>query len=216
MSNRFLPRSWFRGILKNQAKQIEHLAELTAFRASRYIQLMKSQRLIVMAGLPGSGKSTVAEGIASSLQAPVVSVDPIEAAMWESGLKKLETGIAAYAVARAITAENLKRGLTVIVDAVNPVEAARDMWRTLSAEKNVPLAFIEVQCADEAVHRSRIEARVRNITGMSEVKWTKVLERRREYEPWNQERLKLDSSHQNASALIRSALKHLNSLSHSG
>ncbi|MEY9927846.1 putative kinase [Catenulispora sp. GP43] len=37
--------------------------------------------LIAMAGLPGAGKSTVAEPLARELGALVVSVDPIEAAM---------------------------------------------------------------------------------------------------------------------------------------
>lgn len=131
--------------------------------------------------------------------------------MWKSGLAKSETGIAAYAVARAVTAENLRRGLTIVVDAVNPVEAARDMWRSLAAEHDVPLAFIEVKCADEAVHKRRIEARVRGIAGMSEVSWARVLERRQEYEPWSQARLQLDSSNKDAPALIQEALQHLDS-----
>lgn len=38
--------------------------------------------LIVMAGLPGVGKSSVGEALARKLAAPVVAVDPIEAAMW--------------------------------------------------------------------------------------------------------------------------------------
>ena len=37
--------------------------------------------LIVMAGLPGTGKSTVAEASAAALGLPVVSVDPIESAI---------------------------------------------------------------------------------------------------------------------------------------
>ncbi|MEM7639007.1 MAG: AAA family ATPase [Pseudomonadota bacterium] len=172
---------------------------------------MRTQKLIVMAGLPGSGKSTIAKGLAESLEALLLSVDPIEAAMWESGLSRSETGITAYSVARAMAAENLKLGRTVVIDAVNPVEAARNMWRTLSAECRVPLIFIEALCADEAVHQSRIEARIRNITGMSEVRWDRVVERRQEYEPWTQTRLQLDTSKEAASELIQTALAYLES-----
>jgi adenylylsulfate kinase-like enzyme len=42
--------------------------------------------LIAMAGLPGAGKSSVAEALGRKLTAPVVSVDPIEAAMWRAGV----------------------------------------------------------------------------------------------------------------------------------
>ncbi|WP_326696030.1 hypothetical protein OG909_01045 [Streptomyces sp. NBC_01754] len=42
--------------------------------------------LIAMAGLSGAGKGSVAEALGHKLTAPVVSVDPIEAAMWRAGM----------------------------------------------------------------------------------------------------------------------------------
>jgi predicted kinase len=45
-----------------------------------------SQKLVVLSGLPGSGKNTLAEGLSRILSLPVFSVDPIEAAMWRGGL----------------------------------------------------------------------------------------------------------------------------------
>ena len=122
-------------------------------------------QLIVLSGLPGSGKSTVAEGLSRILSFPVFSVDPIEAAMWRSGLPKHSTGIAAYDVAISLADEHLRLGHSVIVDAVNPVEAPRAAWRNLAAKRRAELKVIECVCADEAVHRQRIEARTRNIAG---------------------------------------------------
>jgi predicted kinase len=84
---------------------------------------MTSQQLIVLSGLPGSGKSTRAEGLSRTLSMPIFSVDPIEAAMWRSGLARAQTGIAAYDVAITLADEHLRLGHSVIVDAVNPVEA---------------------------------------------------------------------------------------------
>lgn len=40
--------------------------------------------LIAMAGLPGSGKSTVAEALGAQLRTRVVSVDPLESAILRS------------------------------------------------------------------------------------------------------------------------------------
>ncbi|MCM2416283.1 AAA family ATPase [Streptomyces sp. RKAG290] len=86
-----------------------------------------------MAGLPGAGKSSVAEALARRLAAPVVSVDPIEAAMWRAGVARNQpTGLAAYVVAEAVAGGVLALGQTVIADAANAVEAAREQWRSLA------------------------------------------------------------------------------------
>lgn len=170
--------------------------------------MSSTQRLIVTSGLPGTGKSTIAEGLARALAAPLFSVDPIEAAMWRSGLSPSETGIAAYRVAEAMAGENLVQGLSVIVDAVNPITEARAMWRALSEQHNVTLKMIEIICSDEAIHKQRIENRVRNIEGMPEVDWARVLERKAEYQPWTDERLVLDSARDMPEVLIAKAIDY--------
>ena len=170
---------------------------------------MTSQKLIVVSGLPGSGKSTVADGVSRALSIPAFSIDPIEAAMWRGGLAKSETGIAAYEVAVALADEQLRLGHSVIIDAVNPVEAARAAWRDLAAKHRADLKIIECVCADEATHRQRIEARIRNINGMPEIPWSRVLQRRAEYEPWTDQRLTLDTSIGTPGKLLAEALAHV-------
>ena len=95
---------------------------------------MMSQKLIILAGLPGSGKSTLAEGLSRHFSLPLFSVDPIEAAMWRGGLPRDQTGIAAYVIAQALAEEHLRLGQSVVIDAVNPVEAPRAAWRNLAAK----------------------------------------------------------------------------------
>ena len=76
--------------------------------------------LIALAGLPGSGKSAVAQDLSQALNCAVLSVDPAEAAMWRAGVSKSEpTGLAAYMVVEALAAEQIALGRDVIVDAVN-------------------------------------------------------------------------------------------------
>ena len=113
--------------------------------------------------------------------------------MWLSGISKDVTGIAAYEIARTLAAEQLKLGISVIIDAVNPVEPARNMWRTLAEQYSTQLIIIEVICSDVATHKQRIENRKREIAGMPEVTWSRVEERRAEYQPWQDEHLELDS-----------------------
>ncbi|WP_411084140.1 AAA family ATPase [Streptomyces sp. cmx-18-6] len=150
--------------------------------------------LIVMAGLPGAGKSAVAEALGRALPAAVVSVDPVEAAMWRAGVARDQpTGLAAYLVAEAVADGVLALGHRVVVDAVNAVEAARGQWRALAERRGVPVAFIEVVCSDVREHRRRLEGRVRGIEGFEEPTWESVERLRATFEPWTDHRLVLDS-----------------------
>jgi predicted kinase len=163
--------------------------------------------LIAMAGLPAAGKSSVAEGLAGALSAPVVSVDPIEAALHRAGIERTQpTGLAAYLVAEAVADGVLALGQTVIVDAVNAVEPARRQSRDLASRHRVRLAVIEVVCSDSVLHRRRLEERVRGIEGIDEPDWASVERRRAEYEPWADRRLVLDSVN-DLSANIKHALE---------
>ncbi|MET7894538.1 AAA family ATPase [Streptomyces mirabilis] len=151
--------------------------------------------LIVMAGLPAAGKSSVAEGLGRALPAVVVPVDPVEAAMWRAGVDRAQpTGLAAYLVAEAVADGVLALGQSAVIDAVNAVEAARRQWRALADRHRVSVAFIEVVCSDWRVHRRRLEHRSRGIVGFEEPTWAAVQQRRIEYEPWTDHRLVLDST----------------------
>ena len=129
--------------------------------------------------------------------------------MWRGGLSRDQTGIAAYGVAQALAEEQLRLGHSVIVDAVNPVEAPRAAWRGLAAKYRADLKIIECVCTDQATHRRRIEARVRNIEGMAEVSWARVEERRAGYEAWTDPRLTLDTSAQPPERLLALAIDYL-------
>ncbi|HTF74367.1 MAG TPA: hypothetical protein VK620_08525, partial [Bradyrhizobium sp.] len=72
-----------------------------------------------------------------ALSIPIFAIDAIEAAMWRAGLAKTEIGVAAYEVAQALADEQLRLRHSVIVDAVNPVEAPRAAWRNLAAKHRV-------------------------------------------------------------------------------
>ena len=74
--------------------------------------------LVLMGGLPGVGKSAIADALGERLPATVISVDEIEAAMLRSGIERsFETGLAAYNAGAAIAAHQLRLGLAVIADA---------------------------------------------------------------------------------------------------
>lgn len=170
---------------------------------------MAAPRLIVLTGLPGAGKSTVAEGLARALHAPILSIDPIEAAMWRGGMQHGLSGVAAYGIAATLAEEQLALGLTTVIDAVNPVEAPRRLWRDTATRFGATLRIVEVICSDAAVHQARVEARERNIPGMPELTWARVQQRRAEFEPWTAERLILDSCALDPDEMIEQALAYV-------
>jgi predicted kinase len=150
--------------------------------------------LVVMSGLPASGKSTIADAVGRRLGAPVLSVDPIEAAMARCGIPlSFETGVAAYEVAAVLAEHQLRLGLTVIVDAVSSLEVARDMWRLAARRSDAEIRIVEVICSDRDAHRDRLASRRRGIEGFPEPSWDDVLARDDEWEPWLDDRLVVDS-----------------------
>jgi|GEM_PF-181514 len=158
---------------------------------------MTKNDLILLSGLPGSGKSTLAEAVAQKLGLPLFSVDPIESAIIKSGIEKsFETGYAAYLVAEALAIEQFKLGSSVVVDAVNAEEEAKDVWRVLAKKQDADLIIIECTTSNTALHKKRIEARVRNLHGMPEITWERVEERRRAYTPWKEQTLKIDTGNE--------------------
>ncbi len=169
--------------------------------------------LIVVSGLPGAGKSALADALGGVIAAPVLSVDPVEAAMWTAGIDRAQpTGLAAYVVADVITRRILALGQTVIVDAVNGVSPAQAQWQAVAADLDVPLRVIEVVCSDEETHRARLASRVRNIIGFPEPTWADVVAVRDGWDNWPDEHLVLDSVH-DLSTNVACARAYLNSSS---
>lgn len=116
--------------------------------------------LVVTAGLPAAGKSTIAEVVGNRLGLPVLSVDPIEAAILSAGIDAVQpTGLAAYLVAETMAEQVLSSGRGVVIDAVNAVEPARDQWVRLALRQGATLRFLEVVCSDPELHRERLAAR---------------------------------------------------------
>ncbi len=150
--------------------------------------------LIEFGGLPASGKSTLARRLADRMGAVLLRIDEIEAAMRRHNLTPDQTGITAYGVAHDIAASHLRRGFTVIADAVNPVTEARDGWRDLADASDARHAVIEVVCADLAAHRRRVETRANDVPGWTYPDWSEVEKRSAEYQPRTDDRLVVDST----------------------
>lgn len=134
--------------------------------------------LIIFGGLPGTGKTTLSQRLARQLGATHIRIDTIEEGMTDAGMTM--TGPEGYLVAYRVAEDNLKLGLTVIADSVNPIEITRQAWREVAERAGVGFVEVEVLCSSEDEHRRRVESR-RAASGRGP-HWDDVLNR--EYEPW--------------------------------
>jgi predicted kinase len=140
--------------------------------------------LVAMAGLPGTGKSTIGQVLASRLGIPVVAVDPIETAILQAGIDSDQpTGLAAYLVAETLAERVLTTGIGVMVDAVNAVAPARDQWVSLAERAQEPIMFVEVICSDPELQRSRIEAWRKSMPHI-QLTWNAVEQSLDDYAEW--------------------------------
>jgi predicted kinase len=153
-------------------------------------------KLIIFSGLPGTGKSTLAEAVGKALEIPVFAKDWLEAALLRSGLKPTSAdkslGYAGYELLTVLAKRQLMLGQSVILDSVAASRTIRDTWLNLTEQYNADYRVIECICSNESLHRSRLKQRQRNIPGWHELEWSEVERVKQYYFLWEEERLTLD------------------------
>jgi predicted kinase len=145
--------------------------------------------LIVLSGLPGAGKTTIARELARATRSVHVRVDSIEQTLRRAGVPVTSEG---YDAAQAVAADNLQVGLTVIADCVNPWPLTRDAWRGVAERLGVGVLEVEIVCPDAVEHQRRVETRVADLAGHRLPDWSEVAAW--DYRPWTRQRLVLDTS----------------------
>lgn len=164
-------------------------------------------RLISFAGLPGVGKTTLARELARRIRAIHLRVDSVEAALSRSVLRIHPAEDAGYQAIAAVAKDNLLLGLDVIADTVNSIRITRELWASVASEAGADLVNVEVVCDDRDVHRARVEARASDLEGLEVPSWEKVLSR--EYEPWVDDRLVVDTSRRDVAECVDEIIRYL-------
>ena len=168
--------------------------------------------LIVLSGLPGVGKTTIARELAQLLGAVHIRIDSIELAIRESGVTVVSIDDAGYRVGYAVADDHLRLGRIVIADSVNPLPVTRDSWLAVAARAGVSLAEVELECSDKQEHRRRVEQRLGLIPSLSGPTWDEVVSR--DYRAWDREHIVIDTACQEVPQIVarlRTALPALSS-----
>jgi len=146
--------------------------------------------LFILAGLPATGKTTLARRLALQHNAMHLRIDTIEQALRDYCDLRVEGE--GYRLAYRIAADNLSLGFNVVADSCNPLELTRREWEQVATTNGAEFVNIEITCGDVEAHRRRVESRSCDINGLSLPTWQAVLER--EYHDWSRDRIIVDTA----------------------
>lgn len=148
--------------------------------------------LITFAGLPGTGKSTIARHVLPRLPAAWLRIDAIENCLHDAQSDRPDLGTTGYRIAAALAEANLAAGQNVIADSVNPAPVTREIWSSIADAAGARELRVELVCSDPGKHRHRVENRSPDIAGLKLPDWQAVLNR--DYHPWSDAHLQIDTA----------------------
>lgn len=161
--------------------------------------------LYIFSGLPGTGKTSLAQRAAKHLRCAYLRIDTIEQGLRELLSANVEGE--GYRLAYRIAIDNLRIGTSVVADSCNPLELTRREWEQVAREARGRYLNIEVICSDTREHRRRVDARAPDIPGMKLPGWHDV--ENRAYEPWAVERIVVDTAGKSVEESINELLSEL-------
>jgi uncharacterized protein len=154
-----------------------------------------SPALIVVCGLPASGKSTIAKVLAERSGFPVFNSDVIRkrlagkaptsraGADWRQGIYSQEFTAATYAGLLSEAAAALRSGAGAIIDATYMESGERVMVRDLARQMAVPIVFVECAVGD-AEAKARLDARAQQSNAVSDATWEIYLQHKAAFAPF--------------------------------
>jgi predicted kinase len=167
-------------------------------------------RLIVVSGVPGSGKSTFADTLGRRLGVPVFAVDWLLGALTPFGGRHLDGLLDIGAeLLTTLALRQLSLGQSAILDHPAEDEATRVRWHGLAEWAGARFIAVRCVCADPAVHQARVEGRTRGIAGWHDpADWDDVTRRLADYPPWT-DALTVDTAAGSPESLVDSVMARL-------
>lgn len=178
----------------------------------RINQTMKKTTLYIFSGLPGTGKSTLAQMLSKHLSATYIRIDILE--HYLSQLFKKEILTEGYELGYQIAKSNLSLGIDVVADSCNPIFQTRQAWHDICIQSNAHYLDIETICSDTDEHQSRIQTRNTDIPGFTLPSWNDVLNR--DHETWAQSHVQIDTANTSAQKSFNMLLEQINQADNNG
>ncbi|CAG5017861.1 hypothetical protein DYBT9275_05861 [Dyadobacter sp. CECT 9275] len=164
----------------------------------------KSGLVIIVSGLPGSGKSYFAHRLAEVLKAVYLNSDKIRISLQARGKYTLDDKMYIYQAMSKLTERHLSRGETVIADATFYHHAMRDLFSGIALKHNCRIVFILVIASEELVRERLAMPRAESEADLGVYQSMKGL-----FEPYLNEHLILHSGTDNISEMLTLATSYL-------
>lgn len=160
--------------------------------------------IILVSGLPGSGKSYFAERLAGRISAEYLNSDRVRIELHASGKYSAEDKLVVYKEMLLRTMKAFDDGHDVVVDATFYHHTMREMFLRLAEGYKQMLLIIEV-VADEALIRERL-SRPRKYSEADYQVYEKI---RDDFEGITMPHLVLESTDDNLEEMLKSAITHI-------
>jgi predicted kinase len=183
----------------SRARRRDRPTRLRAVGRARRDMMFVVQRLVLVSGWTGAGKSTIANAIATDLRCAVGSFDWLMSGLrsidevWKVVELPVERQRAVgWSLLTRLAEQELRHGRDLVLDLVAR-ESPRGEWRALAERHGACFSVVECVCSDAEVHRSRVDGRIRDIPGWYELTWENVERGRSSYEPLREPKLVVDA-----------------------
>lgn len=128
--------------------------------------------LIMLSGLPGTGKSYLARRLSERLRTPVIETDFVRKTLFPQPSYSADESAIVHWVSRLLMRKLLARGVPVILDATNLIERQREMVYHVAEQAGARLVIVQTVAPEEVV-RARLERRLtqRDPEDISDATW---------------------------------------------
>lgn len=172
----------------------------------------RSRTFIVMRGYPGTGKSTIARLLAASLRAPLIDRDILRQMAVDSFGNLPQVGYFAYELMFALAREQLRLGLSVVVDSPLTYRSTYETCREIARAFSTPMLVVQCQCPAD-VQRRRLEGRKGQVSSFQITSWEEWEQWKSRFEEFDDHGCIIDTSHPMDESLAK-VMRHIHELHH--
>lgn len=159
--------------------------------------------LALVAGLPGTGKTTFSHKVATLLPAMHISSDRVRRALFRSPTYSAAESAIVFRRAHELAELLLRQGTPVVFDATSLQDWQREPLYAIAGRTGAPLLIVWMDAPEDVV-RERLAARRRQRPGgESDADWQVYEKMRPDVEPVLRPHLVVDSSQETGTALRR-------------
>lgn len=126
--------------------------------------------LIVVSGLPATGKSYFSNRLAERLPVVILESDALRKTLFSSPSYSSKESSQLFRAIHLLVDRLLKKGISLILDATNLSERYREYLYSIADRLDVKLVLVRVEAPPEVV-RERLESRLENSGGKSDADW---------------------------------------------